>query len=164
MGPRREWHVRVRGQTVSFAAGRDQRRPRSRWPSPGPTTRGDGRGHGHRRRGVELHRLPGSRQQPARGEPCPRRRPGHHPVPPRRDPGHRPCCNRSRPSSATTAPRLTYGTPTPAVFVGPAPLFIPIVNNYVYAWRTNRLWMGTCATFTLTLDDATVHTADFRFT
>jgi uncharacterized protein len=56
------------------------------------------------------------------------------------------------------------GTPTPAVLVGPAPLFIPGVNNYVYIWMTNRSWRGTCARFTLTLDDATVHTADFRFT
>ena len=34
-----------------------------------------------------------------------------------------------------------------------APLFIPVVNNYVYTWQTSRAWRGTCATFTLTLDD-----------
>jgi uncharacterized protein len=56
------------------------------------------------------------------------------------------------------------GTPTPAVVGGPAPLFVPIIDNYVYIWLTNRAWRGTCATFTLTLDDATVHVADFRFT
>jgi uncharacterized protein len=55
------------------------------------------------------------------------------------------------------------GAAVPGTFVGPAPLFIPVVNNYVYTWQTNRAWRGTCATFTLTLDDATVHTADFRF-
>jgi hypothetical protein len=55
------------------------------------------------------------------------------------------------------------GVAAPGAFIGPAPLFIPIVNNYVYTWQTNRAWRGTCATFTLTLDDSTVHTADFRF-
>ncbi|MEP7113699.1 MAG: ExeM/NucH family extracellular endonuclease [Ilumatobacteraceae bacterium] len=55
------------------------------------------------------------------------------------------------------------GVPTSATFVGHAPLFIPVINNYVYLWHPDRTWRGTCATFTLTLDDGTVHTADFQF-
>jgi hypothetical protein len=59
--------------------------------------------------------------------------------------------------------KAPIGTPTPGTFIGPAPLFIPIVNNYVYKWRPLPAWRGTCGTFTLTLDDSTVHTAEFRF-
>ena len=55
------------------------------------------------------------------------------------------------------------GTPTPGTFIGPAPLFIPIIHNYVYTWHPLPAWRGTCGTFTLTLDDSTVHTAEFRF-
>ncbi len=61
------------------------------------------------------------------------------------------------------ATRTTIGAPAPATFLGPAPLFIPVLNNYVYIWHPVRAWRGTCGTFTLVLDDSTVHTADFQF-
>ena len=64
--------------------------------------------------------------------------------------------------SCTT--QTPIGGPTPAVFVGPAPLLIPVLNTYAYIWHPDRAWRGTCGTFTLTLDDATVHIANFRFT
>ncbi|HET9602159.1 MAG TPA: ExeM/NucH family extracellular endonuclease [Acidimicrobiales bacterium] len=66
-----------------------------------------------------------------------------------------------RKDCATGAP---IGTATDASFVGPAPLFIPGVRTYAYTWRTERSWRGSCATFTLALDDGTVHRAEFRFT
>ena len=35
---------------------------------------------------------------------------------------------------------------------------------YTYRWQTSRSWANTCRRFTLTLDDNTTHTANFRFT
>jgi hypothetical protein len=35
---------------------------------------------------------------------------------------------------------------------------------YIYVWKTDRAWSGTCRQFVLELDDGTVHRADFRFT
>jgi hypothetical protein len=34
---------------------------------------------------------------------------------------------------------------------------------YVYAWKTNKQWRGTCRQFILTLNDGTVHVAYVRF-
>jgi len=36
-------------------------------------------------------------------------------------------------------------------------------NQYVYVWKTDKSWAGTCRELLLTLDDATVHKATFRF-
>ena len=39
----------------------------------------------------------------------------------------------------------------------------PIADQYVYVWKTDKIWAGSCGTFTLKLDDGTVHTANFQF-
>lgn len=36
-------------------------------------------------------------------------------------------------------------------------------DTYSYVWKTEKSWKGRCGTFTLKLDDASVHTADFKF-
>ena len=36
-------------------------------------------------------------------------------------------------------------------------------STYVYVWKTNREWTGTCRTFVLTLIDGTSHVAEFAF-
>ena len=36
-------------------------------------------------------------------------------------------------------------------------------DTYTYVWKTSKNWKGKCGTFTLMLDDDTVHTADFQF-
>jgi hypothetical protein len=37
-------------------------------------------------------------------------------------------------------------------------------NQYVYVWKTEKVWANTCRVFTLTLADNSTHTARFRFT
>jgi hypothetical protein len=36
-------------------------------------------------------------------------------------------------------------------------------DRYQYVWKTQKAWAGQCRTFTLTLADGSVHTAEFRF-
>jgi hypothetical protein len=36
-------------------------------------------------------------------------------------------------------------------------------QRYVYLWKTDRRWAGSCRQFMLKLNDGTVHRADFRF-
>jgi hypothetical protein len=36
-------------------------------------------------------------------------------------------------------------------------------NSYIYVWRTNATWAGTCRKFVLTLADGSTHKALFRF-
>lgn len=36
-------------------------------------------------------------------------------------------------------------------------------GTYTYVWKTAKSWSGQCGTFSLRLDDYTVHTAQFRF-
>ncbi len=40
----------------------------------------------------------------------------------------------------------------------------PIANQYVYVWKTDKAFAGTCCTLQLKLIDGTVHYADFKFT
>jgi hypothetical protein len=37
-------------------------------------------------------------------------------------------------------------------------------NQYVYVWKTDKGWVGTCRQFTIMLNDGTPHTANFTFT
>jgi hypothetical protein len=37
-------------------------------------------------------------------------------------------------------------------------------DQYVYVWKTDKGWSNSCRRFTFTLQDGTVHTADFQFT
>jgi Tol biopolymer transport system component len=36
-------------------------------------------------------------------------------------------------------------------------------GRYVYVWKTDKAWSGTCRQFVMRLDDGTVHRADFEF-
>jgi Thrombospondin type 3 repeat len=38
-----------------------------------------------------------------------------------------------------------------------------LTHTYTYVWKTKKGWSGTCGTFTLKLDDNSVHTAEFLF-
>jgi predicted extracellular nuclease len=40
----------------------------------------------------------------------------------------------------------------------------PTTGQYIYTWKTDKAWAGTCRTFTIQLNDGTVHTANFKFT
>jgi hypothetical protein len=37
-------------------------------------------------------------------------------------------------------------------------------GQYIYTWKTDKAWAGTCRRFTLMLADGTSHSADFKFT
>ncbi len=39
----------------------------------------------------------------------------------------------------------------------------PVTDQYIYVWKTRKIWAGTCQQFILTLNDGTVHQADFEF-
>jgi hypothetical protein len=36
-------------------------------------------------------------------------------------------------------------------------------DQYNYVWKTENSWAGTCRQLVLTLNDGTVHTANFKF-
>ena len=36
-------------------------------------------------------------------------------------------------------------------------------DQYIYVWKTDKTWAGTCRRFILTLTDGTVHEAYFQF-
>ena len=38
-----------------------------------------------------------------------------------------------------------------------------VAEQYVYNWRTDKSWAGTCRQIWLTLADGTIHTAKFKF-
>jgi len=38
-----------------------------------------------------------------------------------------------------------------------------LTDTYTYVWKTVKSWKGKCGTFTLKLDDGSVHTAEFLF-
>jgi hypothetical protein len=40
----------------------------------------------------------------------------------------------------------------------------PATDTYTYVWKTNKSWAGTCRQLLVTLDDGTVHVANFNFT
>jgi hypothetical protein len=39
-----------------------------------------------------------------------------------------------------------------------------LANQYVYVWKTDKNWGGTCRTLTVKLNDGTIHQANFNFT
>ena len=39
----------------------------------------------------------------------------------------------------------------------------PITNQYIYVWKTEKSWKGTCRQFVLKLMDGTTHVANFKF-
>lgn len=41
--------------------------------------------------------------------------------------------------------------------------YLKYADKYVYLWKTNKSWAGTCRQFVLTLNDGTSHTANFKF-
>jgi hypothetical protein len=40
----------------------------------------------------------------------------------------------------------------------------PVADQYVYVWKTDKSWAGTCRQFVLKLADGSTHRADFRLT
>lgn len=38
-----------------------------------------------------------------------------------------------------------------------------LVDQYVYVWKTEKLWAGTCRQLQVKLNDGTLHTANFKF-
>jgi hypothetical protein len=54
---------------------------------------------------------------------------------------------------------LTAGTPT----VGAAPALVYGGGRYIYSWKTDKAWAGTCRQLIVKLTDGTYHWADFRF-
>jgi predicted extracellular nuclease len=43
-------------------------------------------------------------------------------------------------------------------------LYDPFSDTYVYIWKTERSWVGTCRQLIVKLDDGSVHRANFQFT
>jgi hypothetical protein len=43
-------------------------------------------------------------------------------------------------------------------------LYDPVTDTYVYLWKTDRSWAGTCRQLVVKLDDGSVHRANFQFT
>lgn len=39
----------------------------------------------------------------------------------------------------------------------------PEIDQYVYAWKTDAVWAGTCRRLVVTLNDGSVHVANFKF-
>ncbi|MCI0557734.1 MAG: PxKF domain-containing protein [Nitrososphaera sp.] len=40
----------------------------------------------------------------------------------------------------------------------------PTADHYIYVWKTNKAWAGTCRQFNVHLKDGSDHQANFRFT
>jgi hypothetical protein len=40
----------------------------------------------------------------------------------------------------------------------------PIAGQYIYVWKTEKSWAGTCRQLEVKLVDDTTHSADFQFT
>jgi hypothetical protein len=36
-------------------------------------------------------------------------------------------------------------------------------GQYVYVWKTDKAWVNTCRQLVVTLNDGSVHTAEFKF-
>jgi predicted extracellular nuclease len=39
----------------------------------------------------------------------------------------------------------------------------PLTDQYIYAWKTNKAWAGTCRLLTVVLDDGSIRYANFQF-
>jgi hypothetical protein len=38
------------------------------------------------------------------------------------------------------------------------------VDQYIYVWKTDKAWAGSCRTLTIKFADGSIHQANFRFT
>jgi len=47
---------------------------------------------------------------------------------------------------------------------GPGLTYDASLDQYVFRWKTDRSWAGTCREFRMSLDDGSLHTALFKFT
>jgi hypothetical protein len=45
----------------------------------------------------------------------------------------------------------------------PGLIYIRLIDQYIYVWKTDAAWKGTCRQFTLRLADGTDHVANFKF-
>ena len=62
----------------------------------------------------------------------------------------------------------TCGSVPPTDATTPAALAEPFrydrsTDEYVFAWKTDKAWAGTCRVFVLGLRDGTIHTVTFQF-
>ncbi len=61
----------------------------------------------------------------------------------------------------------TAGTPvdlTDTVTAGGSSLsYDASTDQYIYVWKTESSWAGTCRQLVVTLNDGTTHTANFKF-
>jgi hypothetical protein len=55
------------------------------------------------------------------------------------------------------------GLDTTKSFAGLGLIFIPIVNQYVYLWKTDRAWAGTCRQFVIKFPNGSFRRANFKF-
>jgi hypothetical protein len=63
-------------------------------------------------------------------------------------------CNSSDPASDLTE-TVTAG--------GSSLSYDPTTDRYIYVWKTDQSWAGTCRQLVLELNDGTIHRANFRF-
>jgi beta-glucosidase-like glycosyl hydrolase len=54
------------------------------------------------------------------------------------------------------------GAPVPALSV-PGLKYDPVLDQYIYLWKTDKSWAGTCAQLQVQVDYDTIHTANFAF-
>ena len=85
-------------------------------------------------------------------------------TPERRPGSRRPVRDADARRSTRAAPACpTDEVETTSTAGGEGLTFDPATGVYTYAWKTQKAWANQCRTFTLTLDDGTYWTADFRF-
>lgn len=65
----------------------------------------------------------------------------------------------SAPIACDSADMLTSGAPTDSTPTGLA----YAGRRYIYQWKTDKSWAGTCRQFIMLLDDGTYHRANFAF-
>ncbi|HTP07857.1 MAG TPA: PxKF domain-containing protein, partial [Anaerolineae bacterium] len=42
-------------------------------------------------------------------------------------------------------------------------IYNPFTDRYIYIWKTDKSWAGTCRQLIVTLTDGTTHVANFKF-
>jgi len=55
------------------------------------------------------------------------------------------------------------GMDTTNSFAGLGLIFIPVINQYVYLWKTERAWAGTCRQFVIKFPNGSFRRANFKF-
>lgn len=63
----------------------------------------------------------------------------------------------------TTAP-VDDITTTTVTTGGSSLTYDPSTAEYVYVWKTDKAWAGTCRQFLMKLTDGSQHVANFQFT